>query len=46
MEAIEQILEKLKEWAEKLIEALTGGEAEPEMELIPIPLRDSQRYPR
>lgn len=46
MEAIEQILEKLREWAERLIEALTGGESEPEAELIPIPVRDSQRYRR
>jgi hypothetical protein len=43
MEAIEKILDKLKEWAQKLLEALTGEEAEPEMELIPIPVRQPQR---
>jgi hypothetical protein len=38
MEYIEKVLEKLKEWAEKLVEILTGQE--PQGELIPIPVRN------
>lgn len=40
---IEEVLEKLKEWARKLIEALLGPEAEPEPELIPIPVNEPNR---
>ena len=43
MDYIERILEKLREWADKLIEVLLGPEAEPEGELIPIPVDDRQR---
>ncbi|MEC4985802.1 MAG: hypothetical protein SAJ37_23010 [Oscillatoria sp. PMC 1068.18] len=43
MDYIEKVLEKLQEWAQKIIEALLGPEAEPEAELIPIPVRDPQR---
>ncbi len=42
---IEKVLEKLKQWAGKLIEALLGPELQPEPELIPIPVEDrSRRY--
>ena len=44
MEQIGKILEKLKEWTQNLIDTLLGPEAEPEAELIPIPVRDN--YPR
>ena len=43
MDYIEKVLEKLKEWARKLIETLLGPEPEPEPELIPIPVDDRVR---
>ena len=43
MDYIENILERLKEWARRLIEALLGPEAEPEPEPIPIPVDDRRR---
>ena len=43
MDYIEEVLEKLKEWARRIIETLMGPEAEPEPELIPIPVRDRHR---
>jgi len=43
MDYIDEALEKLKEWARKLIEALLGPEAQPEPEPIPIPVREPQR---
>lgn len=43
MEYIEKALEKLKEWARKLVEALLGPQEQPEPELIPIPVREPQR---
>jgi hypothetical protein len=43
MDFIDQVLEKLREWARKLVDALLGPEAEPEPELIPIPVNDRQR---
>lgn len=43
MDYIENILEKLKEWARRLIEALLGPDAEPEPEPIPIPVNDRRR---
>ena len=43
MDYLEKVLEKLKEWAQKLIETLLGPTAEPEPELIPIPVNDPQR---
>ena len=46
MDYIEKVLEKLKEWAGKLIEALLGPEAEPEPEPIPIPVNDRARRHR
>jgi hypothetical protein len=42
MEFVEKILEALKDIARKVIEALLGPEAEPEPELIPIPVRNRQ----
>jgi hypothetical protein len=43
MDYIDNVLEKLKELARRLIEALLGPEAEPEPELIPIPVNDRSR---
>ncbi len=40
MDLIEKALDRLKEWARKLIETLLGPEAQPEPEPIPIPVRD------
>lgn len=44
MDQIEKVIEKLKEWTQKLIEALLGPHSEPEPELIPIPVRDRGQY--
>jgi hypothetical protein len=46
MDYIEKVLEKLKHWAGKLIEALLGPEMQPESELIPIPVDDRVRRSR
>lgn len=43
MEHIEKVLEKIKEWTRKLIEALLGPEAQPEPEPIPIPVNEPKR---
>ncbi|HIK06144.1 MAG TPA: hypothetical protein IGS40_15740 [Trichormus sp. M33_DOE_039] len=43
MDYIDKVLEKLKELARKLIEALLGPEVEPEPELIPIPVDQRSR---
>jgi hypothetical protein len=43
MDLIEKVLEKLREWAGKLIEALLGPDAEPEPEPIPVPVNDRER---
>ena len=40
-----KIVEKLKEWAQKLIEILLGP-PEPEAELIPIPVNERHREQR
>jgi predicted RNase H-like HicB family nuclease len=46
MDYIEKVLEKLKEWARKLVEALLGPDAQPEPEPIPVPVDDRPRYRR
>lgn len=43
MDYLDKVLEKLKEWTRKLIEALLGPEVQPEPEPIPIPVNDPQR---
>ncbi|MDG2615543.1 hypothetical protein P7L53_04735 [Thermoleptolyngbya sichuanensis XZ-Cy5] len=40
MDYIDKVLEKLKEWARKLVEALLGSDVQPEPEPIPIPVDD------
>lgn len=42
MDYLDKVIEKLKDWAQKLIELLLGPEAEPEAELIPIPVNDKK----
>lgn len=43
MDSIEKVLEKLKEWARKLVETLLGPQSQPEPELIPIPVSNPRR---
>lgn len=43
MDYIEQLLDRLKDIAQKLIEILLGPDAEPERETIPIPVNERQR---
>ncbi len=43
MDYIENVLERLKEWARKLIDALLGPDVQPEPEPIPVPVKDVQR---
>lgn len=43
MDYIDKVLEKIKEWARKLVETLLGPEAQPEPEPIPVPVRDTNR---
>ena len=43
MDYIEKVLEKLKEWTRKLVEALFGPQVQPEPEPIPIPVNDRSR---
>ena len=40
MDFIDQLLEKLKAWAKRVVEVLIGPDAAPEGELIPIPVED------
>jgi hypothetical protein len=40
MDFLEEVIDKLKSWLRKLVEALLGPEEEPELELIPIPVRN------
>ena len=46
MDYIEKVLEKLKEWARKLVETLLGPEPQPEPEPIPIPVNHPRRRSR
>jgi hypothetical protein len=43
MDYLDEVIEKLREWARKLIESVFGPEPEPEPELIPIPVRERIR---
>lgn len=40
MDIIEKVLEKLTEWARRVVEALLGPTAQPEPEPIPVPVND------
>ncbi|MGB7443669.1 MAG: hypothetical protein WA919_21610 [Coleofasciculaceae cyanobacterium] len=46
MDYIDQLLEKLKEWARRLVETLLGPEAQPEPEPIPIPVNERGMHRR
>ena len=46
MDYIEQLLDKLRDWAQKLIDILLGPDVEPERETIPIPVNDRHRGSR
>jgi hypothetical protein len=43
MDYIDKVIEKLRDWAQKIIDALLGPEPEPEPEPIPIPVREPRR---
>ncbi|MDB9416467.1 hypothetical protein [Microcystis aeruginosa] len=43
MDYLDEVIEKLREWARKLVESVFGPEPEPEPELIPIPVRNRSR---
>jgi hypothetical protein len=43
MDYIEKALEKLREWVDRVIEALLGPEAQGEPDLIPIPVDEPHR---
>lgn len=43
MDYLDEVIEKLREWARKLIESVFGPEPEPEPELIPIPVSNRTR---
>lgn len=43
MDYVEKVLEKLREWARRLIETLLGPETQPEPEPIPIPVNEPRR---
>jgi hypothetical protein len=40
MADLEKVLEKLREFFRRLVEALLGSEPQPELEPIPVPVRD------
>ncbi|NJM96406.1 MAG: hypothetical protein HC800_03615 [Phormidesmis sp. RL_2_1] len=43
MDYIDQVLEKLRELVDRIMDALFGPEAQPEREPIPIPVDDRNR---
>ncbi|WP_255527011.1 hypothetical protein [Nodosilinea sp. LEGE 07088] len=43
MDYIEKALEKLREWVDRVIEALLGPEVQGEPDLIPIPVEEPRR---
>jgi hypothetical protein len=43
MDYIDKALEKLREWVDRVIEALFGPETQGEPELIPIPVDEPRR---
>ncbi|GAB4354035.1 MAG: hypothetical protein MH825_06665 [Cyanobacteria bacterium] len=40
MDYIEKVLEQIKDWARRIVEAILGPEAQPEPEPIPVPVHD------
>lgn len=43
MDFIEELLDKLRDWVNKLWDTLLGPEAQPEREAIPVPVDDRRR---
>lgn len=43
MDYIDNLIDKLKEWARKIMDALLGPEVEPEPEPIPVPVNEPRR---
>ena len=43
MDYIEKALEKLREWVDRIIDALLGPEVQHEPELIPSPVKEPRR---
>jgi hypothetical protein len=43
MDFVEELLDRLKEIARRIIDSLLGPEPQPEAELIPIPVNDRPR---
>lgn len=43
MDFIEKVLEKLREWTQKIIEAILGPDVQPELEPIPVPVDKRER---
>jgi hypothetical protein len=43
MDVIDQVIEKLREWAQKIVEAILGPDFQPEPEPIPVPVDDRDR---
>ena len=43
MDYLDKVIEKLKEWGQKVVEILFGPNVEPEAELIPIPVNEPAR---
>ncbi|MEM6867741.1 MAG: hypothetical protein AAGB19_22510 [Cyanobacteria bacterium P01_F01_bin.3] len=46
MDYIDQALDKLREWIDKVMDALFGPQAQPEHEPIPVPVDERRRVPR
>jgi hypothetical protein len=44
MDYLEKILDKLREWAQQLVDTLFGPQSESEPEAIPIPVDHRPRY--
>lgn len=40
MENLDQVLDKIKEWIDRVLDALFGPEVQPEPEPIPVPVDD------
>ena len=46
MDYIDKALDKLREWVDKVMDALFGPQAEPDVAPIPIPVDDRDRRDR
>lgn len=44
MDFIDQVLDALENLARKLMDILSGPEVEPELEPVPIPVRNNRQY--